>query len=110
VKCDREDLDIMSHPADGEAWEALDRLDLKFERVPMCVRLGLSTNGFQAHNSDSSPYSFWPIFIMPYNLPSNKCLKQGFMFLALVILCSKQPKKQMNIFLHPLMEELKELW
>jgi hypothetical protein len=35
---------------------------------------------------------------MPYNLPPNKCLKEGFIFLALVILGSKEPKKQMNIF------------
>jgi hypothetical protein len=33
-----------------------------------------------------------------------------FIFLALVILGPEEPKKQMNIFLRPLMEELKELW
>jgi hypothetical protein len=47
---------------------------------------------------------------MPYNLSPNKYLKQGFVFLALVILGPKEPKKQMNIFLHLLMEEMKELW
>jgi hypothetical protein len=45
---------------------------------------------------------------MPYNLPADKCLKQEFIFLALVIPGPKEPKKQMNIFLRPLMEELKE--
>jgi hypothetical protein len=38
------------------------------------------------------------------NLPPDKCLKEGFIFFALVILLLN------NIFLHPLMEELKELW
>jgi hypothetical protein len=47
---------------------------------------------------------------MPYNLPPNKCLKQGFVFFALVIPGPKEPRKQMNIFLHLLMEEMKELW
>jgi hypothetical protein len=47
---------------------------------------------------------------MPYNLPPNKYLKEWFIFLALVIPGPKEPKKQMNIFLRPLMEELKELW
>jgi hypothetical protein len=47
---------------------------------------------------------------MPYNLPPDKCLKQGFIFLALVIPGPKEPKQQINIFLHLLMEELKELW
>jgi hypothetical protein len=48
--------------------------------------------------------------MMPYNLSPNKCLKVGFIFLTLVIPGPKEPKNQMNIFLHPLMEELKELW
>jgi hypothetical protein len=48
--------------------------------------------------------------VMPYNMPPNKCLKEGFIFLALVILGHKESKKQINIFLRPLMEELKELW
>jgi hypothetical protein len=47
---------------------------------------------------------------MPYNLPPNKYLQQDFVFLALVIPGPKDPKKQMNIFLHPLMEEMKEVW
>jgi hypothetical protein len=47
---------------------------------------------------------------MPYNLPPNKCLREGFIFLTLVILGPKEPKKQMNIFLRLLMKELKELW
>jgi hypothetical protein len=46
---------------------------------------------------------------MPYNLRTNKYLKQGFIFPALVILGPKQPKKQMNIFLRLLMKEIKEL-
>jgi hypothetical protein len=47
---------------------------------------------------------------MSYNLPPNKYLKEGFIFLALVILGPKEPKKQINILLCPLMEEVKELW
>jgi hypothetical protein len=108
-KCDSEDPDIMSHTADNEAWEALDRSDPEFARDPRSVRLVLSTNGFQPHSVTSSPNSCWPVLIMPYNLSPNKCLKQGFVFLAHVILGPKEPKKQMNVFLCPLMEEMKEL-
>jgi hypothetical protein len=100
---DSEDADIISHPVDAEAWQTLDHFDTEFARDPMSVRLGLSTNGFQ-------PYSCWPVFVMPYNLPPNECLKEGFIFLTLMIPDPKKPNKQMNIFLCPLMEELKELW
>jgi hypothetical protein len=47
---------------------------------------------------------------VPYNLLPNKSLKQGFVSLALVILGPKEPRKQMNIFLCLLFEEMKELW
>jgi hypothetical protein len=107
---DSEDPDIMLHPADAKAWHALDHFDLEFARDPRSVRLGLSTDGFQPYNFDSTAYSCWPVFVMPYNLPPNKCLKDGFIFLALVILDLKEPRKQMNIYLCLLMEELKELW
>jgi hypothetical protein len=33
-KRDSEDLDIMSHPVDTEAWEALDRFDPEFTWDP----------------------------------------------------------------------------
>jgi hypothetical protein len=102
--------DIMSHPANTKAWEALDRFDPEFTRDPRSVRLGLSMDGFQPHSEASSPYSYWPVFVMPYNLLPNKYLKQDFVFLALVIPGPKEPKNQMNTFLRPLMEEMKELW
>jgi hypothetical protein len=48
--------------------------------------------------------------MMPYNLAPNKCLKEGFIFLTLVIPGPKESRKQMNIYLCLLTEELKELW
>jgi hypothetical protein len=45
-KCDSKDLDIMSHPADTKAWEALEHFDLELVRDPRSVCLGLSTDVF----------------------------------------------------------------
>jgi hypothetical protein len=89
---------------DAEAWQTLDCFVLEFTWDPTSVRLGLSMDGFQPYSSDSTVYSCWPVFVMHYNLPPNKCLKEGFLFLALLILGPKELKKQMNIFLRPLME------
>jgi hypothetical protein len=47
---------------------------------------------------------------MTYNMAPNKCMKQGFIFPALVISFPQELRKQMNIFLRSLMEEMKELW
>jgi hypothetical protein len=82
---DSEDADIVSHPTDAEAWHALDGFDPEFVRDPRSVLLGLSTNGFQPYSSDSTTYTCWLVFVMPYHLPPNKYLKEGFIFLAFVI-------------------------
>jgi hypothetical protein len=82
----------------SDAWHALDRFDLEFARDPKSVCLDLSMDGFQPYSSDSTTYSCWPVFGMPYNLPRKKCLKEGFIFLAHVIPGPKEPRKQMNIF------------
>jgi hypothetical protein len=74
-KQDSEDSDIMSDLADGLAWQALDCFDLEFAWDPRSVRLGLLTDGFQPHITNNSLYSCWPVFIISYNLPPNKCLK-----------------------------------
>jgi hypothetical protein len=74
-KRDSKDPDIMSHPADTEAWEALNRFDPEFVRDPRSVRLGLSMDGFQPHSEANGLYSCLPVFVMPYNLSPNKCLK-----------------------------------
>jgi hypothetical protein len=88
----------------------LDCFDPEFASDPRSVRLALSMDNFQRHIEAISTYSCWPVFVIPYNLPPNKYLKQGFVFLALVIPGPKEPKKQMNVFLYLLMEEMKELW
>jgi hypothetical protein len=46
---------------------------------------------------------------MPYNLSPNKCLKEGSIFLALVISGPQELNKKINIFLRLLRKELKEL-
>jgi hypothetical protein len=61
--------DIMVHPSDGEAWQALDRFDPEFVRDPRSVRLSLTTNGFMPFSRSFCRYSCWPVFMMPYNLP-----------------------------------------
>jgi hypothetical protein len=53
----REDADIMLHPADAEAWHTPDHFDPEFAWDLGSVHLGLSMDGFQPYNSDSTAYS-----------------------------------------------------
>jgi hypothetical protein len=56
-KHDSEDSNIMSHPTNAEVGYALDRFDSEFARDLKSVCLGLSTDGFHPHRTDSSMYS-----------------------------------------------------
>jgi hypothetical protein len=56
-KRDSENPDIISHPADTEAWETLNRFDPEFVRDPRSVRLGLSMDGFHPHSKANNLYS-----------------------------------------------------
>ena len=75
-KRESEDPDIMTHPADGDAWKALDHFNPEFRRDPRNVRLGFLTDGFTLFSTSNSSYSCWPVFVMPYNLPPN--MRQSF--------------------------------
>ncbi|XP_013594978.1 PREDICTED: uncharacterized protein LOC106303189 [Brassica oleracea var. oleracea] len=46
----------------------------------------------------------------PYNLPPEMCMKQEYMFLTVLVPGPNHPKRSLDIFLQPLIDELKDLW
>ncbi|CAH9080101.1 unnamed protein product [Cuscuta epithymum] len=101
---------LMCHPSDGEAWKHFDRCHPQFAMEPRNVRLGLCSDGFAPYGQFGSKFSCWPIMLTPYNLPPDMCLKSHFIFLSLICPGPKDPKKRIDIYLQPLIEEMKELW
>jgi hypothetical protein len=81
----RENDGVTGHPSDGEAWKVLNRFDANFVSDARNVRFRLVTDGFDPFSTNSAPYSCWPIFTVPYNLPPSLCIKFEFMFLCLII-------------------------
>ncbi|KAG8370027.1 hypothetical protein BUALT_Bualt14G0075000 [Buddleja alternifolia] len=102
--------DDMAHPSHGEAWRHFDRTHLSFASDPRNVRLGLCTDGFSPFGNSSIPYFCWPVIITVYNLPPWMCMQKPFMFLNMVIPGPKSPEKNIDVFLRPLIDELKTLW
>jgi hypothetical protein len=105
-----ENPDVMAHPADTDAWKALDDFDPSFATEVRNVRLGLATDGFSPFNLTSPSYSCWPIFAAPYNLLPALCMKYRFIFLCLVIPGLDHPRTKIDVMMRPLIEELKLLW
>ncbi|KAK8921612.1 hypothetical protein KSP39_PZI020469 [Platanthera zijinensis] len=100
----------LCHPRDGEAWKHFDRSQPTFAAEPRNVRLALSTDGFNPHNQGSRPYSCWPVIVTPYNLPPWMCMDRPYMFLSLLVPGPKSPGRSLDVYLQPLIDELKILW
>ena len=102
--------DLMSHPADSIAWKDFDAAYPTFAHEPRNVRLGLAADGFNPFGDRNNPYSIWPVILVPYNLPPWKYMKEFFFMLTLLIPGPKQPGNDIDVYLEPLIDELKSLW
>ncbi|XP_062020749.1 uncharacterized protein LOC133737149 [Rosa rugosa] len=101
---------LMRHPADSPAWKELDRLHPSFARDMRNVRLGLASDGFNPFGQMSLSHSTWPVVIAIYNLPPWLCMKKPYMLLSLIIPGPKAPGNDIDVYLAPLIDELKSLW
>lgn len=100
----------MRHPADSPSWKLVDHKWPEFGKEPRNLRLSLSANGFNPYRSQSSRYSCWPVILVTYNLPPWLCMKRKFMMLTLLISGPKQPGNDIDVYLAPLIDDLKSLW
>jgi hypothetical protein len=66
----------MLHPADVESWQYFDSYhpDKAAEARNVCV--ALATDGFNPYGLMATPYTCWPVFITPLNLPPGIMLKR----------------------------------
>ncbi|XP_060182239.1 uncharacterized protein LOC132611897 [Lycium barbarum] len=101
---------VLRYPADGEAWKDFDSLHRDFSKDPRNVRLGLSSDGFNPFRTMSISHSTWPIMLMNYNLPPWVCMKPEYIMLSMIIPGPSSPVNDIDVFLQPLIAELKDLW
>ena len=59
----------MVHPADGEAWKHFDDIYREKAGEARNVRVALATDGFNPYGMMAVPYTRWPVFVIPLNLP-----------------------------------------
>ena len=74
------------------------------------MQLGLASDGFNPFGNMSTSYSMWPVVLMPYNLPPLRCMKHPYMILSLLIPEHKATGNKIDVYLRPLVDDLKELW
>ncbi|XP_074323659.1 uncharacterized protein LOC141660567 [Apium graveolens] len=101
---------ILRHPADGKAWKHFDSVYHDFALDSRSVRMGLASDGFNPFSNMTSTYSLWPVILIPYNMPPWTSPNGTNYLMSLLIPGPKSPGKDFDVFLKPLIDELKDLW
>ena len=73
------------------------------------VRLGLVLNGFNLYGILSNSHSTWPAILDPHNVPPWMYMKMSFFILSLVVPDPSSLRLAIDVYLQPLVEELKDL-
>ncbi|XP_050211545.1 uncharacterized protein LOC126661725 [Mercurialis annua] len=106
----RVDDDTIKHSDDAIEWKDFDQKYAWFGKDARNVRLGLASDGFNPFGNMSTSYSMWLVIVTPYNLPRWKYMKENFLMLSLLIPGKESPGNNIDVYLRPLIDELKELW
>ncbi|XP_074265102.1 uncharacterized protein LOC141587520 [Silene latifolia] len=100
----------LRHPADGLEWKHIDAKYPEFGKEPRNLRLALSTDGMNPYGNLSSQHSTWPVLLAIYNLPPYVCMKRKYLMLSLLISGPKEPGNDLDVYLAPLIDDLRTLW
>ena len=106
---DRKSDGLLQHLIDSPQWKAIDRLYLDFGDEPRNLRLGLASDGMNPFGNLSTNHSSWPILLMIYNLPPWLYIKQKYIMLCMMIVGPRQPGNDINVYLNPLIEDMRKL-
>src|SRR4051812_12192713 len=102
---------MLTHPPDGQVWKMFDEIH-KAGKVkdPRNQRLTISLDGFNPFGMVATQYSCWPVFIMPLNILPGVLMQRKHIILTLIVPGPYYPRKNMNVYMQPLMDDLKEAW
>jgi hypothetical protein len=90
---------------DSESWRTILNIDSTFDGL----KLAVATDGFNPSSHSSSTYSIWAVVVIIYNLPPSLATKKENILLSLVI-PGKYQVENIDVYLRPLINELKTLW
>lgn len=100
----------LRHPVDSVTWQSMNDKYPAFAAEERNLRLGLSTDGFNPFSMKNSRYSCWPVLLVNYNMAPHLCMKEENIMLSLLIPGPHQPGNSIDVYLEPLIEDLKHLW
>ncbi|KAK9054123.1 hypothetical protein SSX86_025200 [Deinandra increscens subsp. villosa] len=100
----------LRHVADSPQWRTIDKKYPEFGKETRNIRFGLSSDGINPFGNMSSRHSTWPVLLCIYNLPPWLCMKRKYIMMSLLIQGPRQPGNDIDVYLSPLIDDLKTLW
>ena len=101
---------MLRHPTDAAQWKSFDAEYPQFCADPRNLRLALASDGMNPFGNMSSRYSVWPVILVNCNLPPKLSMKRKFLMLTLLISGPHQPGNDIDVYLSPLIDDLRLLW
>ena len=98
------------HPAYSIQSKNFDQRYGDFAREERDICLALSTDGMNPFADISVAHNTWPIVLCVYNLPPWLGHKRNYLMLLVLISGKKQPDVRIDVYLRPLIDDLKTLW
>jgi hypothetical protein len=89
--------DNMVHPADADAWKYFDDEHKDKADEARNARVVLATDGFNPYGLMAAPYTCWPVFVIPLNLPPCIMFKRQNIFVSLII--PGYPSDKMSVYM-----------
>jgi hypothetical protein len=81
----------------------------KFKDEVRSLRLSIAMDGINPYSLQNTNYYVWPVVVINNNIPPWLSMKNEHLMLALIVPGRRQVKN-MDVYLQPLVDELKELW
>ncbi|XP_076899375.1 uncharacterized protein LOC143553226 [Bidens hawaiensis] len=101
---------LKRHVADSPQWKTIDNKYREFGKEARNIRFGLSSDGISPFGTMSRRHSTWPVLLCIYNLPQWLCMKRKYIMMSLLIQGPRQPGNNIDVYLSPLIDDLKTLW
>ena len=101
---------MLHHLADSPQWIKIDQDYSKFGEEARNLQLALSPDGMNPHGIQSNSHITRLVILVIYNLPPLLCMNRKYMMLSMLISGPKQPRNDIDVYLAPLIKDLKQMW
>ena len=101
---------MLRYPANAPQGNMINENFSEFQSDARNLWLSLLTDEMNPHGNMSSIHNIWPVVLIIYNLPPSLCMKHKLLMISLLISGPRQPGNDIDVYLAPIIEDLKIMW